>query len=117
MFNDNYDVMVYFKEEKTCEIHVRNGNVTFENFMDNPIWLPFGIKKTATMQDLEEFYADRCFPEERANCKDVLRVLDVDYYEPELICRKTHGQQFDDFLWLQFSDEEQVSYQDIKLRD
>lgn len=117
MCNDNYDVTVYFKEEKTSEVHIRNGKVTFENFIDNPLWLPFGIKTEATMNDLEDFYEERCFPKERGNCKDILNALDVPCYEPELICRKTHGQQFDDFLWLQFSDEPQVQYKDIALRN
>ena len=45
------------------------------------------------------------------------KTLGLDYYDPELICRKTHGVQFDDFTWIQFSDEPQVNYNDIKLRD
>lgn len=51
------------------------------------------------------------------NAKVLLRGLGLDYYDPELICRKTHGHQFDDFMWMQFSDEPQVRYEDIKLRD
>ena len=48
------------------------------------------------------------------NAKVLLRGLGLDYYDPELICRKTHGQQFDDFVWMQFSDEPQVRYEDIR---
>ena len=117
MFNTNYDVEVYFKEDLQSIIHVRGSQVTFENFGTQPIWLPFGVKTSATMEDLEEFYEDRCFPRERVNCKDLLRRMGLDCYEPELICRKTHGLQFDDFTWLQFSDEPQVKWEDIKLRD
>ena len=75
------------------------------------------VNKYATYEDLMEFYEERCFPRERANCKTVLKSIGLDYYDPELICRKTHGQQFDDFMWIQFSDEPQVEYKDIKLRD
>lgn len=50
------------------------------------------------------------------NRYDILRRLGLDCYEPELICRKTHGQQFDDFCWIQFADEPQVTYDEIKLR-
>ena len=117
MFNDNYDVKVYMKEELVSEIHIKNGRVTFENRDYLPIWLPFGVKTSATIDDLEEFYEERCFPRERANCKELVRRLGLDCYEPELICRKTHGLQFDDFIWLQFSDEPQVKWNDIKLRD
>lgn len=108
MFRDNYDVKVYMKEELVSEVHVKNGKVTFENRDYLPIWLPFGVRKMATIDDLEEFYEERCFPRDRENCKEILHKLDIDYYEPEWICRKTHGLQFDDFIWLQFSDEQQV---------
>lgn len=117
MFNTDYVVEVYLKEDLISKIFVNNYNVTFENYIKNPLWLPFGVKKKVTLNDLEEFYEERCFPRERVNCKELLRDLGLDCYEPELICRKTHGLQFDDFLWLQFSDEKKVTYQEIKLRD
>ena len=98
MYKDNYDVTVYWKDEKVSEIHMRNGKVTFENFSDNIIRLPFGVKTKVTEEDLDEFYEERCFPRERANCKEILHNLGLDYYEPAMICRKTHGLQFDDFI-------------------
>ena len=70
-----------------------------------------------TYKDLEEFFEDRCFPRERQNAKELLKGIGLDYYDPEAICRKTHGMQFDDFMWMQFSDEPQVKYSDIKIRD
>jgi hypothetical protein len=117
MYNTNYNIKVYMKEELISEIFVKGANVTFKNYIDNPVFLPFGVNTTATPDTLEEFFEERCFPRERANCKQILRELGVDCYEPELICRKTHGLQFDDFIWLQFSDEPQVSWNDIKMRD
>lgn len=114
---DNYSFRTYVMERLTCEVFIDGENVTFKNYSDEPLDLPFGINKVATYSDLLEFYEDRCFPRERANCKTVLKSMGLDYYDPELICRKTHGQQFDDFFWIQFSDEPQVKYKDIKLRD
>ena len=117
MYSSNYDLDVYFKDELQCKVHVRGSSVSFENYGTQPIWLPFGVNTSATLKDLEEFYEDRCFPRERVNCKDILKRLGLDFYDPEMICRKTHGLQFDDFIWLQFSDETQVCWEDIKLRD
>lgn len=117
LFNTDYDIKVYSKEELVSEIYVRGSSVTFKNYNYPAVMLPFGIRTSATVDDLEEFFEERCFPRERANCKDLLRRLGLGCYEPELICRKTHGLQFDDFIWLQFSDEPQVRWEDIKLRD
>lgn len=112
-----YSVKVYEKDKLVSEIFVNGNSVSFTNYSDDILSLPFGVRDNVTYSALLEFYEDRCFPRERANCKDVLKRLGLDYYDPELICRKTHGLQFDDFTWLQFSDEPQVCYQDIKLRD
>ena len=117
LYNTNYNIKVYSKEQLVSEITVKGNNVNFINYTDNVLQLPFGVRTSATVDDLEEFFEDRCFPRERVNCKEILHNLGLDCYEPELICRKTHGLQFDDFIWLQFSDEPQVCWNDIKLRD
>lgn len=113
----SYNVSVYFKEDLLSVINVDGESVTFENFSDLIPFLPFGVRDFASYADLVEYYEDRCFPRERANCKQVLKGLGIDYYDPEMICRKTNGVQFDDFVWLQFSDEPQVCWEDVKLRD
>lgn len=91
MFNTDYDIKVYSKEELVSEIFVRDSSVTFKNYNYPAVMLPFGVRTSATVDDLEDFYEDRCFPRERVNAKDLLHDLGLDYYEPELICRKTHG--------------------------
>jgi hypothetical protein len=117
MYNTDYFVKVFYKKELISEIEVKGTSVSFKNYIDDPVWLPFGVDTSADINRLEEFYEDRCFPRERVNCKELLHDLGLDCYEPELICRKTHGLQFDDFIWLQFSDEPQVCWDDIKMRD
>lgn len=117
MYNTNYSIKVYNKEDLVCEIEVKGNTVNFKNYTADILSLPFGVRDKATIDDLEDFFEDRCFPKERVNCKSILNRLGLDCYEPELICRKTHGLQFDDFIWLQFSDEPQVCWNDIKLRD
>lgn len=114
---EEYSFKVYLKELLTSEVFVRGTSVTFKNYIDDPLWLPFGTRKVATYKDLLEFYEDRCFPKERANCKTVLKSIGLDVYDVEQICRKTHGLQFDDFIWIQFSDEPQVTWNEIKIRD
>lgn len=116
MFNDNYSFKVYFKDDLMSEVCVKGSSITFRNYSTNPLWLPFGVHTTATPELLDEFFEERCFPRDRVNCKQLLRTLGLDCYEPELICRKTHGVQFDDFLWIQFSDEPQVTFDEIRLR-
>lgn len=111
-----YSFKVYSKTDLMSEVFVDGQVVTFKNYSSRVIFLPFGVREKVTYEDLVDFYEGRCFPRERTNCKQILKELGLDYYDPELICRKTHGLQFDDFLWLQFSDEPQVCWDEIKLR-
>lgn len=113
----DYDIDYFYKDDLLTKIHVRGTEVTFENFSDEVLLIAFGVRTEVTYKDLEEFFEDRCFPRERQNAKELLKGLGLDYYDPEAICRKTHGMQFDDFMWMQFSDEPQVKYSDIKIRD
>lgn len=117
MYNTNYNIKVYNKEDLVCKIEVKGNTVNFKNYTTDILSRLFGVLESATIDDLEDFFEDSCFPKERVNCKSILNRLGLDCYEPELICRKTHGLQFDDFIWLQFSDEPQVCWNDIKLRD
>ncbi len=118
MFNSDIEFTTYWRDIPTCHVVVHGLDVQFENFTDNPIRLPFGVRTQEEVDRdcVEEYFEERCFPRELANCKDLLQRLGLDCYEPELICRKTHGQQFDDFCWIQFADEPQVTYEEIKLR-
>ena len=111
-----YTIDVYNEETLISTITVDGVSVSVVNFSDIILLRPFGVRDEVSYKDLESFYLDRCFPQDRPNCKEILKNFGLDYYDPELICRKTHGQQFDDFMWLQFSDEPKVSYSDIRLR-
>lgn len=92
--------------------------VTFTNYIFDLMWCPFGKLEKATFKDLEEYWESRCFPRERANAKELLRLLGVDCYDPYSIVRKTHGVQNEDYCWLRFDDEEgKISYADVKFRD
>jgi len=79
--------------------------------------LPFGVNKNPTISDLNRFFESRCFPKERANCKQILEDLGLDEYIPLEIVRKTHGRQLEDYCWVKFEGEELDYESDIKLRD
>lgn len=118
MYND-YSFEYYMQDELLCRVFVKKCDVRLEVVCNRlPLLLPFGLKTDCiTLKDLDEFYEDRCFPRERGNCRELLKELGVDYYEPELICRKTHGLLFDDLCWIKFSDTDSkdLTFDDINV--
>lgn len=107
----------YWKDELCSYIEYNKSTnyIKYEAYVDNPMHLPFGVLKNPTLTHLDRFFQSRCFPEARTRKKQMLRCICVDHYDPELIVRKTHGLQAEDFMWLEF-DGEHLSYDDIKVR-
>lgn len=111
-----YRVDVYYMEDLLSKIYVDGESVRVENFSDDIVWRPFGVLTDVTYQDLMEFYEERCFPKDRQNRNEILDLMGLPCYDTEMICRVTHGTQFDDFLWMNFSDEAQKTFEEIRLR-
>ena len=98
------------------ELDAKN-KVTVINKTDVIINRPFGINEKPTLKDLDVFFEERCFPKARANCKQLLNDLGLDFYDPLAIVVKTHGRQWDDYNWIKFEGETLDYETDIKLRD
>lgn len=112
-----FEISVYNRDVLVSKIECGDSYVSFINYIDDALLLPFGTHTRADKGDLHRFLESRCFPRERANCSEILSKLGVPYYDAELICRATHGVQNDDYIWLQFSDEEPVCFDEVKLRN
>ena len=104
------------QDAKMADITVdyANNKVDVVNYTDDIIGRPFGVNKTPTIKDFEDFLADRCFPAERYDKKLILKVLGLDYYEPLHIVRKTHGRMVEDCYWIKFEGEDLQYERDIK---
>lgn len=93
-----------------------DGTVEFINYTENIIERAFGVRKSPVgVWDLEEFLKYRCFPETRANCKELLKALGLEFYEVFSIVEKTHGVMVDDIFWVKFEGEN-LTYRDVLLQ-
>jgi len=88
--------------------------VTVVNYTDDNVGKPFGVNTAPTVADFEAFLEDRCFPKARYDSKLILETLGLDWYEPLLIVKKTHGRMVDDCYWLKFEGEDLEYERDIK---
>lgn len=89
-------------------------SINFTNFTKDPAERAFGIKKENDTISLDDFFRDRCFPETRFDCKRILKALELDFFDAELIVRKTHGVLFEDTFCVKF-DGEDLNWYDVKL--
>lgn len=89
--------------------------VLFKNYTDEIFIRAFGVHEKVSVKDLDDFLEDRCFPRERANCKELLDGLGVGNfgYDPLSIIRVTHGIMFTDKFWIRF-DGEDITYEEAR---
>lgn len=104
------------RDEVSTKIEWCEGKrVEFVNYTDDIIDRAFGILESpVTTKELYSFLEGRCFPESRFDKKRLLKSLDVAFYEPFDIVRRTHGVMFDDVYWVRFEGEENLTYEEVR---
>ena len=109
----------YMERDKVTadvEVDYTSKTVSYRPYTTNIYALPFGIRQNPSIADVGRFFESRCFPRERRNCKQLLSDLGLEEYIPLDIVRKTYGRQLEDYCWVRFEGED-MSYEDVKLRD
>lgn len=86
--------------------------IEVENFTDK-IWeKPFG-RLEPTFEGLEDFFEDHIIDRNRRDIKEILKYHGLDFYDPELIARISHGRTCDDYYWMRF-DDENITWEEVK---
>ena len=104
----------YFKDMlcTRCSVNYITKEIGVENFTDKLFLQAFGKRKMC-IDEIDEFFRERCFPESRVDKDTLLEMLGLRNFDAEAICRKTHGMMTGDQFWIRF-DDEPLSYDDIK---
>lgn len=76
--------------------------VRFTNFTDDPIDRAFGVKESATYQDVLDFFERRTFARNRSDIDGILNAMGLKEYDPYKMCRKLEGRRAQDEKWIRF---------------
>ena len=111
--------LTYMFRRQPCtviDVDFLDRKVVIQNKTDDILHRAFGVIEDPTWNDFENFLRDRCFPQTRGNCKELLREMGLTDYDPLQIAEKTKGRLADDEMWLRFrylpKREEVVGYAD-----
>ena len=111
--------LTYMFRRQPCtviDVNFLDRKVVIQNRTDDILHRAFGVIEAPTWNDFENFLRDRCFPQTRGNCKELLREMGLTDYDPLQIVEKTKGRLADDEMWLRFrylpKREEAVGYAD-----
>lgn len=93
----------YMDDNELCtaiDVDFKHEKIQIKNYTDNLIFRAFGVKESPTWDDFKYFLEDRCFPRSRDHAKQILREMDIPFYDPLLIIEKTQGRMAGDNQWL-----------------
>lgn len=112
-------LQVFIKDKMIAELDFDPKTKIVENYKtysDDIYFLPFGMHNRVSYMGLIDFLEFRCFPKTRQNVKKLLDALGIPEYDPIAITKRTYGRMYSDYMWLKY-DYEDITYDDIKIRD
>lgn len=99
--------MFYMHNQEICtliDVDDINQKVIIKNYKKNIMYKAFGINENPTYKDYQEFLKERCFPETRDKLKLILEDLNLPFYDPFLIIKKTEGRMAEDNFWIRIEE-------------
>ncbi|SEK95509.1 putative transcriptional regulator [Pseudobutyrivibrio ruminis] len=93
----------YMHNNKRCtmiDVDDSKQFVKIKNYTDDIMFRAFGINEEPTYLDYLEFLESRCFPRTRDKIKIILDELQIPFYDPFLIIKKTEGRMAEDDFWI-----------------
>lgn len=111
---EKFSFEVYWKDEITARVYVREKDVIVSRFSGNPLKQLFASDKMTRYQ-LGQIFEMRCPERGRPDINELLSGMGLAEYNPYEIIKKTHGVSYNDYIWLRFPGEE-ITSKDVLVR-
>lgn len=105
---------IYRKNECVGRLEIIEGRL-IKNEVYTSDWHKHPFPRTTEIYHMANALKDRLMPECRWT-PEVLAYIGESEYNVYRLLRKTHGIDRDDFWWFKFDDED-ITYEDVKVRD
>ena len=99
--------LFYMFKQRICtiiDVDEFNKDIKIKNYTKHLMFRAFGINEKPTFDDYNDFLKSRCFPETRDKLKLVLEDLNIPFYDPFLIIKKTEGRMAEDDFWIRIEE-------------
>lgn len=114
---ENFAFTVLSRDKQIADVCIKDGELSVETYTDNRLIQVFPRGSDTTIADVYNFLRSRCYEDGRADLAEILKTTGMTSNNPWEWCRKTHGVTYDDFYWLRFPGEENLTWEEVKVRD
>lgn len=111
---EGLEMLCFWKDELVSYVTVKNNKARIQRFTDHPVKQIFCDEEIDVFR-LSTILETRCWQRDCRNIDNYLKKLDIPYYDPLAIVKKTHGVSYNDFLWFRFNGEN-LTWKDVAPR-
>ena len=107
-------MLCFWNDELVSFVTVKGNRAKIQKFTDHPVKQIFRDDEIDVFK-LSTILETRCWQRDCRNIDNYLKKLDIQYYDPLAIVKKTHGVSYNDFLWFRFNGEN-LTWKDVAPR-
>lgn len=105
---------VLWQDTLISTVSVNGLSVRLVNYDSRILLRPFGINTQIDINDVYNFFLSRVIPPTRDGIETVLKAMGLTEYNPVAIARITHGILTDDYTWIRFKEDGNLTWNDVK---
>lgn len=111
---DGLEILCFWRDELVSFVTANGNRVKIQRFTNHPVKQIFRDVEMDVFK-LSTILETRCWQRDCCNIDNYLKKLDIPYYDPLAIVKKTHGVSYNDFLWFRFNGEN-LTWRDVAPR-
>lgn len=108
---EGLEILCFWNNELVAFVTVKNNKVKIQRFTEHPVKQIFRDEEIDIFK-LSTILESRCWQRDCQNIDNYLKKLNIQYYDPLAIVKKTHGVSYNDFLWFRFNGES-LTWKDV----
>ena len=111
---EGLEILCFWRDELVSFVTVEGNRAKIQRFTSHPVKQIFRDGEMDVFR-LSNILESRCWQRDCRNIGNYLNKLDIPYYDPLAIVKKTHGVSYNDFLWFRFNGEN-LTWKDVAPR-
>jgi transcriptional regulator with XRE-family HTH domain len=111
---EGLEILCFWSDELVAHVKVNDNKAKAQRFTFHPVKQIFYDDEMDVFK-LSTILETRCWQRDCRNIDNYLKKLDIPYYDPLALVKKTHGVSYNDFLWFRFNGEN-LTWKDVAPR-
>ena len=110
-----YHIMWKNKNIADVDLNLDKKHIHMKKY-DTGTRIQFFPGDSITIYQFYAFLKSRCYEDDRADLKDILKQAEMESNNPYEWVKLTHGVTWEDYMWIKF-DNEDITWEEVRIRE